>query len=86
MEGHCLEEGIIYEATVKTSNDDKKYIGLTEGTFKRRLYGHRQSFKNNGLKNVTELSKYIWHMKEKSLEYDLTWKIIDKAAAYNGAS
>ena len=50
VEGQCLEEGIIYEATVRTSSDEKKYVGLTEGTFKRRLYGHRQSFRNSGLR------------------------------------
>ena len=58
VEGRCLDQGVIYEATIKSENIIKKY-GLTEGTFKRRLYGHRQSFKNSNLKNATELSKHI---------------------------
>ena len=92
VEGYCLDQGVIYEATVKSETETKKYVGLTEGTFKRRLYGHRQSFNNNSLKNSTELSKYtwhlkyIWHLKEKNEEYDLFWDIIDKATPYNGSS
>ena len=80
----CLEEGIIYEATVKPNTDEKRCVGLTEGTFKRRLYGHRQSFKNSSLRNTTELSKYIWNFKEREEEYELTWSIIDRAPPYNG--
>ena len=36
VEGHCLDKGVIYEATVKSETETKKYVGLTEGTFKRR--------------------------------------------------
>ena len=86
VEGQYLEEGIIYEATVKTSSDEKKYVGLTEGTFKRRLYGHRQSFRNSGLRNATGLSKYIWELNDRSEEYKLSWNIIDRASSYNGTS
>ena len=47
---------------------------------------HRQSFKNSNLKNATELSKHIWHLKGNNEEYDLSWRIIDKAKPYNGSS
>ena len=70
VDERCLEEGIVYEATVKSGQETKKYVGLTEGTFKKRLYDHRQSFKNNSLKNAAELSKHIWHLKEKNEEYE----------------
>ena len=65
VEGKCLEEGIIYKATIKSDSDEKKYDGLTEGSFKRRLYGHRQSFRNNNLRTATELSKHIWDLKDR---------------------
>ena len=86
VDGRCLEQGIIYEASVKTDTITKKYVGLTEGTFKRRLYGHKKSFKNSSLKNATELSKYIWYLKENKEDFDLSWGIIDKTAPYNGSS
>ena len=86
VDGRCLEQGIIYEASIKTDTITKKYVGLTEGTFKRRLYGHKQSLKNSSLKNATELSKYIWYLKENKEDFDLSWGIIDKTAPYNGSS
>ena len=86
VEGKCLEEGIIYEATIKSNSDEKKYVGLTEGSFKRRLYGHRQSFRNNNLRTATELSKHIWDLKDRQEEFEISWKIIDRARSYNGTS
>ena len=86
VEGKCLEEGIIYEATIKSNSDEKKYVGLTEGSFKRRLYGHKQSFRNNNLRTATELSKHIWDLKDRQEEFEISWKIIDRAHSYNGAS
>ena len=74
VEGKCLEEGIIYEATIK-SNSEKKYVGLTEGSFKKRLYGHRQSFRNNNLRTATELGKHIWDLKDRK-----------KSSRYHGRS
>ena len=29
-------------------------------------------------KHATELSKYIWHLRELNIEYSLTWKIIQQ--------
>ena len=38
MEGSCLASEIVYQADVKASdNSIKKYIGLTEPTFKKRF-------------------------------------------------
>ena len=53
-----------YKCYIKTSSDEKKYVGLTEVTFKRRLHDHSQSFRNSGLRNTTELSKYIWELND----------------------
>ena len=86
VEGKCLEEGITYEATIKSNSDEKKYVALTEGSFKRHLYGHRQSFRKNNLRTATELSKHIWDLKDRQEEFEISWKIIDRAHSYNEAS
>ena len=86
VEGHCLDEGIIYEATIKSDSEENKYVGLTEGRFNRRLYGLRQSFKNISLRNATELSKHIWCLKEQGKDYELSLSIIDRATSYNRTS
>ena len=52
---------------------------------KTRWYNHRQSFKNPKHRLSTELSKLVWGLKEKSIEYRIDWKIITKSKKYNKA-
>ena len=59
------------------------YVGLTDTEFKTRLANHNQSFNKNSLKNATELSKYIWSLKSKNINYIINWKILGQASAYN---
>ena len=42
--GDCLRSTVISEPTLETKWDKFSYIGLTEGTFKSRYYGHTNSF------------------------------------------
>ena len=63
LSGKCRSEGIVYQATVtKEDNreEEKTYVGITEGTFKTRYHNHASSFRNPKRKHATELSKYIW--------------------------
>ena len=84
MEGECLATEIVYQADVKASDDSvKKYIGLTEPTFKKRLGNHKKSFKNRAYETETMLSKYIWKLKDKGLTYDIKWKILKKSRGYS---
>ena len=41
------------------------------------------SFKNVNRKNATTLSQYIWIMKEKTIEYNVEWKLIARAKPYS---
>jgi hypothetical protein len=38
-------------------------VGLTENEFKTRYTNHKASFNNYEKRNSTELSKYIWNLK-----------------------
>ena len=72
-----------------TTNKDttgKDYISLAEGTFKKRFTQHKQSFRNQKYANSTELSKYIWELKDKNKDYNIQWTIITSAKAYNNIS
>ena len=42
LENNCLAQSVIYKASVKTEGipGEKIYVGLTEGTFKKRFYNH----------------------------------------------
>ena len=35
LQGKCQETAIVYQATVETNDETKKYIGITGGTFKQ---------------------------------------------------
>lgn len=87
LQGNCLAEGIVYQATVTSDNNQEQtYIGLTNTTFKLRYANHTSSFNNNQYRNQTELSKYIWSLKDKNKNFSIKWKLLKKAKAYTNVS
>ena len=88
MDGNCLKESVIYQATVTTddNNPPQTYVGLTENSFKTRYSNHKTSFSNSNKRFSTELSKHIWHLKDNESKFKVTWKILKQAAPYNPAS
>jgi hypothetical protein len=88
MSKNCLAKSVIYQATVTTS--DKRptatYVGLTENEFKTRYTNHKASFNNYEKRNSTELSKYIWNLKNNNISYSIRWKILKRAKSYSNAS
>ena len=83
LNGDCRKKNIIYSATVKTTQGNETYTGLTETEFKTRLANHKQSFQKEKLRKATELSKHIWSLKEKNINYDIKWEIIGRANSYS---
>lgn len=85
LQGKCLSKSIIYRATVTTNDQsaDEHYIGLTDTTFKQRYYNHMSSFRNEGKRSSTELSKHIWALKDQNIDYNIKWSIVRRAASYN---
>ena len=78
LDGNCLAECIVYQATVTAATKPtRQYFGLTEGNFKTRYNTHMHSFRAEQCRKATELSKYVW-----DLEYDIKWKLVQKAAPY----
>ena len=66
MSGNYLKESAVYQATVWTENHNplQTYVGLTENSFKTRYSNHKPSFSNADKRHNTELSKYIWYLKQ----------------------
>ena len=79
LEGECLSESIIYKATV---DNKETYIGLAGGTFKQRFTAHKASFRHSDRRNDTQLSKYVWEMKDQGLNPTIKWEILDHAPSY----
>ena len=89
LKGSGQHKNLVYSC--KVSKHDLKqnkphYIGLTEHTFKHRLYNHNNSFKDESKRNSTELSNFIWGKKKDTINVDLDWSILNKAKPYSPAS
>ena len=83
LDGKCLEENIVYHAEVsQLGNNTRNYVGLCSTDFKSRLGVHKHSFKFEE-ENQTSLSKYIWKLKNKNIDYNLRWRIVDRGTPYN---
>jgi predicted GIY-YIG superfamily endonuclease len=76
----CQTEGVIYKATVvnEADNERKFYIGLTENSFKDRFSNHKKSFVHRKYEKETELSKYVWKLKDDNKTHVIKWSIIKK--------
>ena len=88
LAGNCLKESVVYQATVATVDNrpDQTYVGLTENSFKTRFTNHKASFNHPSKRLNTELSKYVWQLKDTKTNFQITWKILKQAAPYNPAS
>ena len=88
LTGNCLKESVVYQATVATVDNrpDQTYVGLTENSFKTRFTNHKASFNHPSKRLNTELSKYVWQLKDTKTNFQITWKILKQAAPYNPAS
>ena len=71
LDGKCLHECIVYQANVVTNNECKEYFGTAEGEFKLRYNNHIISFRYKKHEKDTELSKYLWKLKEENADYNL---------------
>jgi hypothetical protein len=83
LPGECTSSNIIYEATITTANETKKYIGLAATTFKARYANHKASFTDKNKRHSTEISKYVWKQKDNKTPYTISWKIIKRAKPYS---
>ena len=89
LPGQCRLKSVIYQATVTTQQNPPKtetYVGMTSREFKERFSGHKTSIDNMEYKTATTLSQHIWNLKEKNINYNLTWKIIDRAQPFSPIS
>lgn len=78
LQNKCLTPKVVYRATVENNaNDEKKfYFGVSETPFKERFRNHKKEFTHAKYRNSTELSKYIWQLKDLNVTPKLTWDIM----------
>ena len=89
VNGKCQTKSVIYEAEISHpgyKNDKSIYIGLTEGTFKKRYSNHISSFNDMNKEHVSKLSSLIWELKNKGINYNIKWKFRCQAPPYSNIS
>jgi len=88
LPGKCTTSCIIYQATVTRADNGNKqtYIGLSEPQFKLRYANHLATFRSSNKRNATELSKYIWQLKDSNIDHDIRWKIAKQTRAYDNST
>ena len=70
FDNKCLTSKIVYFAEIITYNQQpsKVYLKISDTEFKTRFNNHRKSFQYRQNEKDTEISKYIWELKEKHME------------------
>ena len=81
-----MSDGVVYKAVITSDSDTKEYIGSCSTSFKLRYGNHKNSFVNLKKKNDTELSNYIWQLKNLNKSFKIDWKIITKCKCYSKGS
>ena len=70
---------IFYQVDVRNNTNEKKfYLGVSETPFKERFRNHKKEFTHKEYRNSTELSKYIWQLKNANIAPIVTWKVVTK--------
>ena len=64
------------------TNKTKNFYGTCGKSFKERYNNHTAPFRNKTKEKSTELSKYIWELKDNNIDYNLKWRIATKAQPY----
>ena len=80
LQNNCYnQKDVIYHAKLE-EGVQKEYIGCAQD-FKKRFYGHMESFRNEECKHKTTLSANVW---EQGLapEPKIKWSIIATAPSY----
>ena len=70
LQENCLQTNVIYQATVTTDTTTETYVGLATN-FKERFRNHKTSLKLIKRRNETEVSKYIWKLKDENKKYNI---------------
>ena len=89
MNGACLEESLIYYATISSHDKNYKpklYKGSCETSFKKRYSNHKKSFNISLYKRDTKLSTENRNLKVKQINPQISWKIKGIYKFYNPTS
>ena len=86
-----LTNKIVYKAEVETNDginelSTKVSFGISTTEFTPKYNNHTMSFRNWTHENDSELSKFIWSLKDQNKEFDIKWSISKKTFGSNSCN
>ena len=80
LKNQCQTSNLIYRGDFENKVKDERnaYFGLAATTFKERFENHKKDFNHKQHSKITELSKYIWSLKDAKIPYSIKWSIVQK--------
>ena len=80
LQNQCLKPNIIYRADVhcEATKDHNFYFGVAQTPFKERFRNYNRDFNHEQYIRSTELSKYIWLLKDAGAPCTVNWSIVAK--------
>ena len=82
LDGKCLQSCIFCKVDVITKKDSHIYYGASDGEFKSRYNNHTSSFHHRHHEQDTELSKHIWNLEDKGINFKVKWSVTAYASTY----
>ena len=82
LNGECVSSCLTYEATVDAGNQEHIYFGAVQDEWKGRYLDHNSSFTYRRYEHKSELSKFIWSLKDRGIAYSIKWRIAALARPY----
>ena len=70
----------------RDATKNKEYIGVSEPRCKVHISNHKKSFNNRRYEKDSELSKYVWTLKDQGVDYSIGWSILKKTSGYKTIS
>ena len=66
----------------ETEGSGHTYIGMASGEFKAHHRNHTKSFRNQKYDNETELSKFVWNLRRKNVEFRVDFELLSIKRPY----
>ena len=86
LDGKCLQTCIVYTADVITNKSSHIYYGASDGEVKSRYNNHPNSFRHRHHEQDTQLSKHIWKVQDKGINFTVKWSVAGYASTYRCGS
>ena len=88
LDNKCLTDKTVYKAEAETIHginelSPKILFGSSDTEFKPRCNNHTMSFRNRAHQNDSEVSKFIWSLKDQNKDFDIKWSIFKKSSRYS---